>query len=216
MVKPRDEPLFCPSTRCWTPHSNRTFLPSAIAWVREVCERFLGRLTSPSQRAVRTCCNPKNQKHTAHSGRRTAERVVRSIGRSRNLDSAPRRFPLRARGAGGGTESMQQDARTVCANLRARKKCWCFQKRRGRSTCVAGTVHRMSVIGKSPKEARTRIRAAHEPSAFAALHQHGKCFLLPGERWSLSALRTLRTRPRRYPPRVRLKVLAKPTKSTVT
>ena len=40
-------------------------------------------------------------------------------GCPRNLGSA-RRFPLRARGAGGGTESMQQVARTWCTNRRAK------------------------------------------------------------------------------------------------
>ena len=72
-------------------------------------------------------------------------------------------------------------------------------------------VHRMSVLGSSPKEARSRIRAALEPGFYICrsgkkkvrtLHQLGRCYLLPGVdymdytsagivvRWSLSALRT--------------------------
>ena len=50
-------------------------------------------------------------------------------------------------------------------------------------------VHRMSVLGKSPKEARTRIRAALEPGFYIrqsgkkkvrSPHQFGRCYLLPG------------------------------------
>ena len=50
-------------------------------------------------------------------------------------------------------------------------------------------VHRMSVLGKSPKEATARIRAALEPGFYIcrsgkkkvrSLHQLGKCYLLPG------------------------------------
>ena len=47
----------------------------------------------------------------------------------------------------------------------------------------------MSVLGKSPKEARARIRAALEPGfhitlsgkkSVRSLHQLGKCYLFPG------------------------------------
>ena len=49
-------------------------------------------------------------------------------------------------------------------------------------------VHRMSLLGKSPKEARASIRAALEPGFYVScsgkkvryLHQLGKCYLLPG------------------------------------
>ena len=50
-------------------------------------------------------------------------------------------------------------------------------------------VHRTSLLGKSPKEARASIRAALEPGFYIScsgkkkvhsLHQLGKCCLLPG------------------------------------
>ena len=50
-------------------------------------------------------------------------------------------------------------------------------------------VHRMSVLWKSPKEARASIRAAREPGFYISssgmrklrsLHQLGKCYILPG------------------------------------
>ena len=50
-------------------------------------------------------------------------------------------------------------------------------------------VHRMSLLGKSPKEARASIRAALKPGFYISfsgkkkvrsLHQLGKCYLLPG------------------------------------
>ena len=50
-------------------------------------------------------------------------------------------------------------------------------------------VHRLSVLGSSPKEARSRIRAALEPGFYICrsdkkkvrtLHQLGRCYLLPG------------------------------------
>ena len=69
--------------------------------------------------------------------------------------------------------------------------------RRGRSTGAPGRqgealvydVHRLSVLGSSPKEARSRIPAALEPGFYICrsdkkkvrtLHQLGRCYLLPG------------------------------------
>ena len=50
-------------------------------------------------------------------------------------------------------------------------------------------VHRMSVLGKSPNEARANIQAEHEPGFYMfrsgkkkvrTLHQLGRCYLSPG------------------------------------
>ena len=90
--------------------------------------------------------------------------------------------------------SMRQASRKGAGAFRS------TETRRGRSAGVAGKatlwspgrgfclVHRKPVLGKSPKEARDKFRAAPEPGLYIcrsgekkvrSLHQLGKCYLLP-------------------------------------
>ena len=122
-----------------------------------------------NKRMIRTYRSPTNQEHAAHSGGRTAKRLRRPFSRGRNSCSI-RRIPLRTRCAGGGTLSMCEVARKRCSN-RSPAGIWRAPTPSLHLTEVAAPVlpepqhkgrlgeafvcdvHRMSLLGKSSKEA---------------------------------------------------------------
>ena len=174
MVKIGDELLFCLSaTRFWTPHSNRTFMPSSTA----VCERFLGRLVSSSQRTTCAYSQPKESgtcsAQLSQNCRRTwsthwqrqkllfnlTDSSPSKVCRRRNVVDVPscskRVYEQKSRGHLTNSSAKKKNkSRQQHRNLlRSPHQCSRNPQHKGRlGEAFVCVVHRMSVLGKSPKD----------------------------------------------------------------
>ena len=217
MVKIGDELLFCPSTtRFWTPHSNRTFMPSATAtlgFVEKSVRDFLGGWSAQaSERYARIAAQRiRNMQRTVVAELQKgsvdplaeAETLVQVDGFLSDQgvpeEERSRCAKLLERGVGTGvprapdeltSEHEEQKSPTAPRLDEVAAQVLEKPEHKGRlGDAFVYDVHRMSLVGKSPKQARASIRAALGPGFYIScsgkkkvrsLHQLGKCYLLCG------------------------------------
>ena len=189
MVKSNDEFLFCPSTtRFWTPHSNRNFMPSATATLgfeKSVRDFLGGWSTQTSERYARIAAQRiRNMQRTVVAEVQKdlvdplaeAETLVQFDGffseqgvpeeeRSRCVKLLERGVGTEVPRASGELQHQAEEPELSSAPHLTEVAAPVLPEpqHKGRlGEPFVYDVHRMSLLGKSPKEARASIRAALE------------------------------------------------------
>ena len=190
-------PVFHSSTRFWTPHSGRTFLPSAAAlgfpkserdflggWCAQASDRYVRiaiRRITKMQRSVITALQSQSDDPLAEE---ESIRDFEAFMEAQSLDAAQRTLRFKSLDAVKLVKALHGQEELTIRNPEETEDVQRTSKRR-----KGNAEARTATLGENPKEARAALRSQLEPGYYVCLsgkkkiktlHQLGKCYLLPG------------------------------------